>query len=554
MSEKKEVLKAFLTYYIELPFHLALPTGHYALHIPSQIKLHRDLYYLQKGNEIENVSSMVHRIEPQGRLFSERGLCSDQFSEYSYKRKLKTVLYRRYSINYTLIDLTEEEFYIKISSGQFVVKNLNIPVDMINDLQRKFMGEINEFLKYYVLFFPENHIDNLNQHEIRPLSNYEFSNCDLRCLFTYKEYGIPLQKIVLDFHDQTGIPNITYYNQEKFEEFENLIQNRANIKVLPYQELFYLARSLYRTNKDTMTSTIIVNAMTSMEGILNLLELIEPFFQNLRIKREKKKKRILYYYTDYYKNGLKSFLKNNYNLKFTNIDNSINLFNFGRIIRNSIIHETILDYNSSTDEISFLYKNRSKTTTLKELWQNLLLLYDILNKHILKIKYSSINWELESSYKKSIIGKALEDSYKGIVPLAVNYDWRETYSYKYDLSEFGIPPERIARGLRTSDGRLYNLNFDPNNIKWEFWNMVKVNDEEALIECTYYDIEKTYDQLIEDIEHKEFSIEILGKSGEIIEYYFSCPNCGNFCPFYHLTLYNTSKCPKCKGNLALLIK
>ena len=102
MSNEKTVLNAHLTFYVELPFNLGLPTGHYALNLRNQIKLHRDVYLLQKANEIENPTSIEVIMEPQEQLFNDKGLCDEKFSDYKFKRKLRTVIYRRYSITYTL--------------------------------------------------------------------------------------------------------------------------------------------------------------------------------------------------------------------------------------------------------------------------------------------------------------------------------------------------------------------------------------------------------------------------------------------------------------------
>ncbi len=178
-------IKAWISFYLELPFHLGLPTGHYALHIPNQLKLHRDLYYIQKGNEIENPSTLENFINPQERLFNEKGLCSEEF-EKLYKRKLKTTIFRKFTISYKMLNLSEKEFYEKIKNKEVNYKNLGIPKQMIYDIQKVFIDDVNTFLKYYANFFPENSPQNSLQHEVRPLSIFEISACLLEPMFIVK--------------------------------------------------------------------------------------------------------------------------------------------------------------------------------------------------------------------------------------------------------------------------------------------------------------------------------------------------------------------------------
>jgi len=103
---KMSEIKAWISFYLELPFHLGLPTGHYALHIPNQLKLHRDLYSIQKGNEIENPSTLENFIAPQERLFNDKGLCSEEYKDL-YKRKMKTTIFRKFTISYKLQNITD---------------------------------------------------------------------------------------------------------------------------------------------------------------------------------------------------------------------------------------------------------------------------------------------------------------------------------------------------------------------------------------------------------------------------------------------------------------
>jgi len=100
MTETKIEVDAKIEYFIELPFNLSLPTGLYSLNKPNQIKIRRDIYYLQKGNELENPSTMEKLFLSQDQLFNEYGLFDESYSEYSYKRKMKTVIYSRYKIHF----------------------------------------------------------------------------------------------------------------------------------------------------------------------------------------------------------------------------------------------------------------------------------------------------------------------------------------------------------------------------------------------------------------------------------------------------------------------
>ncbi|TES99985.1 MAG: hypothetical protein E3J90_04415 [Promethearchaeota archaeon] len=47
--------KFLFEFFVELPFKLGLPTGLYSSDKPKQIMLRRDMYYFQKGNELENL-------------------------------------------------------------------------------------------------------------------------------------------------------------------------------------------------------------------------------------------------------------------------------------------------------------------------------------------------------------------------------------------------------------------------------------------------------------------------------------------------------------------
>ena len=46
-------VSGLIEFYVELPFNLGIPTGLYSYDKPKQIMVRRDMYYFQKGNDIE---------------------------------------------------------------------------------------------------------------------------------------------------------------------------------------------------------------------------------------------------------------------------------------------------------------------------------------------------------------------------------------------------------------------------------------------------------------------------------------------------------------------
>jgi len=116
MESKKNTINALIEFFIELPFNLGLPTGLYAYDKPKQIRLNRDMYYLQKGNELENI-----RIHPfiltQYSLFNKKGIINEEYSEFPFKRKMKTVLFKKYPISFE-ITIEKDEFLDYLKSGK----------------------------------------------------------------------------------------------------------------------------------------------------------------------------------------------------------------------------------------------------------------------------------------------------------------------------------------------------------------------------------------------------------------------------------------------------
>lgn len=545
-------IKAWLSFYLELPFHLGLPTGHYAFHIPNQLKIHRDIYYFQKGNEIENPSTLVNWIVPQEKLFNEKGLCDEEYKDL-YKRKLKSTIFRKYTIKFTLLEMTEDEFYEKVKNKEINYKNLRIPNEMVLEYQKIFIEEVNTFLRYYINFFPENNPQNTLQHEVRQLSVFEISDCLLEPMFIVKidyiDYAVLLRKIILDFHEQTGIPSLTYTNNEKIEEFEKIIQDRNKYKIFPYQDLFNMSRTFYRTHRETMTSAIIVNALMALESVLSILEVKVPKFINHKIERKSKSKTILYFYTDFKANYLETFLENELGYSSSDAKKHVIFFNHGRNIRNQIVHELELKFDKQTDFIEYTQRDSTHKITLKELWEHLLKIYNDFNIFILELVYPDINWKLISTYDSTAIGIAAEDSEHSIVPIFPDRDWRETYSYHYDLPDFAIPPERIARGIQSSDGKIIPLNFDPNKVEFEYFNQINLPEKKALIKADINILTLSEKELNEHIVNRDLLINFVNDKKEVVAKYVICKNCGNFCSVNHLNRYKKENCPICAAKV-----
>jgi len=208
-----------IEFYVELPFNLGIPTGLYSFDKPKQIRVRRDMYHFQKGNELENLQTYQPIYAPQDKVFNEHGLFKDEFNEFKFKRKMKTVLFKRYSLNLLINKHVSIEQLIEAGFfNRYIYKT-----------QNQFFQDVNEFLKYYSLFFPSNNINVMYQHEIRPISIYEFSKCifDSHLIINKKYY--PVRPIIQDTSNLKGIPDITYLsNNGKVEEFDNILQNRSN--------------------------------------------------------------------------------------------------------------------------------------------------------------------------------------------------------------------------------------------------------------------------------------------------------------------------------------
>ncbi|MBD3213707.1 MAG: hypothetical protein GF311_13945, partial [Candidatus Lokiarchaeota archaeon] len=271
-------VSGLIEFYVELPFNLGIPTGLYAFDKPNQIMLRRDMYHFEKGNELENFQTLQPIYAPQDKVFNEHGLIREEFKEFKFKRKMKSVLFKRYP----LISLINKKLTIErlIEKGFFN--------SYIYKTQNQFFQDVNEFLTYYSLYFPSNDINIMYQHEIRPISIYEFSKCIFNSHLIINQKYYPFIPIIQDVTNLKGIPDITYLsNNGKMEEFDKILQNRKNNPVYPHQELFLLARSLYRTNKIHMGASVITISITAIESLIHKLEDNHPEFQNLKKLKKK---------------------------------------------------------------------------------------------------------------------------------------------------------------------------------------------------------------------------------------------------------------------------
>ncbi len=562
MTKSKIEVDAKLEYFIELPFNLSLPTGLYSLNIPNQIKIRRDIYYLQKGNELENPSTMEIRFLTQDQLFNEDGLVNESYSEYSYKRKMKTVLYVHYKIPFFL-RINKEEFRSKIINRKLRYKDISIPEESLRFYYNKFKNQVNIFLKYYSSFYPINNSKHITQHEIRPLSNYELSKCESGINLIIEDIGLQLPPIIEDVGNFFGIPESTFINIEKTNEFEKLMLNRKHIPILPYQEYFNLARGLFRTNKNTMLHNIILNTMTSFEAILHILEAEDPNFHHFKII---KRKNILNFYFNSFRKKIKhrkmtqiaqrklsSILRKKIPeiKQFRKSRNIIQYLNFGRLIRNEIIHKGVLKYNEKKNRISFCLKMPNKDIkrrlgiNLDIWWDHIMNAYNAFNLHVLKLKFHSIEWDYPSSYKKTHIATSTQKSEGKTVLVIPNYDWREIYSHNIDLPKFTVPPEKFPIGIKTQDNKLINLNIDYTRGKYELVSQTYVKDDQFFAEWIMFKFNFNFDEFEHQFKNKTLNIVIDRKDRLYI--FRSCLNCEFIIPVHRHILYKNNECPKCKN-------
>ncbi len=497
MNGKNQEIEVNLEYYIELPFNLALPTGHYALNIPNQIRIRREMYLLQRGNELENISTTQKILEPQDRLFDEHGLVNKKFVEFTFKRKLKTVLFAKYKQIMKLF-IDESKFLRKLEKGEISFKDIQIPKKVSSDFHRRFMNQVNEFLIYYINFFPINNIQHLIQHEVRPLSVYEFSKCETGIIFVFKNIGIALPSIIDDYNNYTGIPEFTFVNKAKIQEFEKFIQNLNQ-----YRKFNNYDRPLKVIRKTQFK-------------ICKLIKINNPVIKT-------------------YKNSRKI----------------ISILNFGRLIRNEIIHQGKIRYNKFNDTIRFKFKPFGVIKKIKfhNLWASILNAYYSFNMHISNLYYPKINWNLESQYSKSHIASSTTESRDNMILMIPNYDWREIHSYNYILPEFTVPPEKFPIGLKTTDNKLINLNVDYQRGRYELVDQIMGDNDEFEAKWITWNVDFSYDKFKTLFENKTFNF-IVDRKGQIYNYR-CCQNCDFIIPVHRHIIYNNNKCPKCKNEFDL---
>jgi len=543
---------------VELPFNLALPTGRYSYEKPDQIMIRRDWYYFQKGNELENVKTLQPFYFPQRETFDDFGLFREDHKDKPYKRKMRTVLFKRFPVS----GIFREDIGI--------TQILNSPyiLETIFRIQVHFLKLINEFLIYYCNFFPSNSIKGLFQHEIRPISIYEFSKCLFNCRAIIDNQSYEMQPIIQDFTNLKAIPDITYLNENgKFNEFEKLLQNLQNTPILQYQQMFILARSLYRTNRNYMGGTIITMVMTVYEALLYSLEKNHQHFKNLKKVRNNLFKAhpgltkpgtrsfsFLEFYTDYARPSIARLIKNNYKKNFIGIKeilSHLNNLNILRWIRNDIIHraefksDVQIDYTIETgfkDIYNITYVDKkvknSYTIDFSHLWESFLKIYDVLNKLLLKVIYPSINWEIDSSLEKEDLAMNTETG-RYIISIVPNINWRETKSFNFTLEPPSVPPELFLINLTTNDNKEFSINLSKNSKDFERFSPIKVP-----INLSYKEIKKA-------IKQKNFFCYFLRNNPKI---YSSCESCGYILPIHQHHICNNNLCPNCKTEFDIIKK
>ena len=566
-------VNSLMEFYVELPFNLSIPTGLYSFDKAKQIMIRRDMYHLQKGNELENLQTFKPMYAPQDKVFNEHGLIKKEFDEFKFKRKMKSVLFKRYIINalikknLTIERLIEDGFF-----NSYIYKT-----------QNQFFQEVNEFLTYYSLYFPSNDIKTMYQHEIRPISIYDFSKCIFNSHIIIDQKYYPFVPIIQDFTNLKGIPDITYLtNNSKIEEFDKILQNRKDFPVFPYQELFNLARSLYRTNKIHMGTSVITTSITALESLIHKLEDNHPEFQKLKKLKKKwdknlndqnlnlckyrnKSGRNYFGFLEFYTNIrplLAKIIKNTY----TNNTLSIKIIlchlknvNIARWIRNDITHrakfERDIEFNYN-NEMGFVekylisYKNKisgqNKTIKFSDLWQSILKVYDCLDKILLNKIYPKINWNLKSCYKNELAARSTKSG-KGIIQVLFNMDWRETNSYNINLSKFAVPPERFPTGIETTGGKVINMNINYEKGKYEFIGKGVENDDGSFsYKMMSFPIELSYEEVQKHIKDKTLNFYIDGNANYYN--YRSCEKCGYIIPIHHHLLYFNNDCPNPECN------
>ncbi len=555
--------KFLFEFFVELPFNLGLPTGFYSFDKPKQIMIRRDMYYFQKGNELENLRTFQPIYAGQEGAFNEFGIIKEEFADFKYKRKMKSILFKKLPVS---------GIFRKGIEINIILERVNMK-EVLFQTQVQFQKIVNDFLMYYALFFPENNMIGQFQHDVRPISVYEFSKYLFNCSAIVDGVRYDIKPIIQDFTNLKGIPDITYLNSNnKIDEFEKILQNKEKIPIMTHQHLFILARSLFRTNKEFMGAVIITTAMNAYESLLNILEREVPHFialkqfrkfifkKNPNLKKPGKNKRnfgFLEFYTDYAIFSISRLIKrsgvSNFN-KFIEVINHFRSLNITRFLRNDIIHRGLFDYeiivdytieNGFTNQYKIKFHNKKtrkqENIDFNELWDSFLKIYDVLNKILMKKKYENFEWGIKSEIVKEHIAFSVEKG-KDIIKIVPNINWRETNSYNLDLKSISVPPDLFLIQLETPDGKKIILNDD------EAYNSFERFDEDPIT----IPAKSNSKEIVGLINKKKLIMPILNR-GQI--YLFSsCSNCGFLIPTHNHHLLKNNICPKCKVEFNLIDK
>ena len=551
-------LNFLIEFNVELPFNLGLPTGLYSYVTPNQISVRRDMYYFQKGNELENIRTLQPYYYPERETFDDFGMARKDHNDKGFKRKMKTVLFKRFPVNGTF------------RKGIEIEKLLDQPffLELIFKIQNNFLELLNHFLMYYSILFPANDVKGLHQHEVRPISIYEFSKCLFNCRAIIDNKPYEITPIIQDYTNLKGYPDVTYLNEKgKLDEFEQILQNRNNISILEYQQIFILARSLYRTNRGFMGGSIITMAMTAYEALLYNLEMNHPHFKKLKLVRKKlfkvhpnlkkngkKSFGFLEFYTNYARSSILWKIKRDYrvnSVRSKELREYLKNLNIMRWIRNDIVHRADFqktvqkEYNIETgfrDKYLISYKdkmtNKSNSIDFSKLWNSYLQIFDILNKMILKIKHNNINWEIENVQKFEVLGFNTEPG-RHIISMVPNINWRETNSYKITIESPSVPPELFPIELKTNNAKKFSINLLKETKKFERFNPFEIS-----INLSHKEIKKLKKK-------KKIHIHLIRNGPKI---YSSCEDCGYIIAIHQNHYYRNNKCPKCKSEFDVLIK
>ena len=344
-------------------------------------------------------------------------------------------------------------------------------------------------------------------------------------------------------------------------------KNLQNIPILQYQRMFILARSLYRTNRNYMGGTIITMGMTVYEALLYSLEKNHHHFINLKnvrrnllkthrglTKQGKRSFSFLEFYTDYARLSIARFIKHYYKKDFMNfkeILHHLNNLNILRWIRNDIIHkaefksDVQIDYTVGKgfkDIYNITYVDRKVKKSYKidigQLWESFLKIYDVLNKELLKIVYSTIDWDITSSLVKEDLAINTEAG-RHIISIVPNINWRETKSFNFTLEPPSVPPELFPINLKTNDDKEVCINFSKDTKDFEKFSPIKVP-----INLSYKEIKKA-------IKQKNFFCYFLRNNPRI---YSSCETCGYILPIHQHHSYHNNKCPSCRTEFDIIKK